>query len=227
LLVLFLPILIIGMLAVKISSPGPIFYRQVRTRRFGRSLNIIKLRTMKVDAEKNGAEWSSGHSDPRTTWVGYYLRRFRIDEIPQLFSVLTGEMSFVGPRPERPELIEKLSEKIPYFQERLMVQPGLTGWAQVSYPYGSTFEDARRKLEYDLYYMKHMSLSLDLFILLDTIRIVLCGGVADARKEDCIRTGALLEWEKMKAESAIEFRPTPIVPPSELSPVGPTEFISD
>lgn len=202
LLILFLPILLLGILAVKISSPGPVFYRQTRTRRFGKSFDIVKLRTMREDAEKDGAAWATGHSDPRITWAGYFLRRFRIDEIPQLFSILTGEMSFVGPRPERPEMIEKLAEKIPYFEERLMVQPGLSGWAQVNYPYGSSVEDARRKLEYDLYYMKHMSLSLDLFILLDTIRIVLCGGASDARKEDTSRVGALQEWERIKAESS-------------------------
>jgi exopolysaccharide biosynthesis polyprenyl glycosylphosphotransferase len=207
LLLLLLPILLLGMLAVKISSPGPIFYRQTRTRRFGKGFQIVKLRTMQINAEKNGAEWATGHRDPRITWAGYFLRRFRIDEIPQLFSVLVGEMSFVGPRPERPEIIEKLVEQIPFYQERLMVQPGLTGWAQVNYPYGASVGDARRKLEYDLYYMKHMSLSLDLFILLDTVRIVLCGGVDDGRKEDTLRARAVQDWERMKPESAASISP--------------------
>lgn len=202
LLVLLSPILLLGMLAVKLSSPGPIFYYQTRARRFGKPFKITKLRTMQVDAEKNGARWAAGHNDPRVTWPGYFLRRFRIDEIPQLFSVLTGEMSFVGPRPERPEMIETLANEIPFYQERVMVQPGLTGWAQVNYPYGSSIEDARRKLEYDLYYMKHMSLALDLFILLDTVRIVLIGGVAEARKNDSLRADALQEWEQAKSESA-------------------------
>jgi exopolysaccharide biosynthesis polyprenyl glycosylphosphotransferase len=202
LLVLLMPVLLLGILAVRISSPGPIFYRQTRVRRFGKTFDIIKLRTMSVDAEKDGIKWASGHNDPRVTWAGYFLRRFRIDEIPQLFSILTGEMSFVGPRPERPEMIEKLSEQIPYFQERLMVQPGLSGWAQVNYPYGNSIADAKRKLEYDLYYMKHMSLSLDLFILLDTVRIVLCGGASDTCKHDSSRATALLEWERLKAKSS-------------------------
>ena len=213
LLVLFLPILLLSMLAVKVTSPGPVFYRQTRTRRFGKTFEIVKLRTMRVDAEKNGAEWAAGLNDPRITWVGYFLRRFRIDEIPQLFSVLVGEMSFVGPRPERPEMIEKITEKIPFFRERFMVQPGLTGWAQVNYPYGSSVEDARRKLEYDLYYMKHMSLSLDLFILLDTVRIVLCGGVNETCKESTARAGALQELERMKADHSpknTEFPKLPI-----------------
>lgn len=204
LLVLLMPVLLLGILAVKLSSPGPVFYRQKRVRRFGKTFDIIKLRTMRVDAEKDGVKWASGHNDPRVTWAGYFLRRFRIDEIPQLYSVLIGELSFVGPRPERPEMIEQLASEIPYFQERLMVQPGLSGWAQVNYPYGNTIADAKRKLEYDLYYMKHMSLSLDLFILLDTVRIVLCGGAPEACKKDNSRATALLEWEQLKAKSSRE-----------------------
>jgi exopolysaccharide biosynthesis polyprenyl glycosylphosphotransferase len=174
------PLLLAGMLAVKLTSPGPVFYRQTRSGRFGRPFKITKLRTMKVDAETAGAVWST-ENDPRVTRVGWLLRKYRIDELPQFFHVLTGDMSFVGPRPERPEMIEKLATEIPYYQERLMVQPGITGWAQVNYPYGSSVDDARRKLEYDLYYMKNMSVFLDLFILLDTVRIVLCGGVSASR----------------------------------------------
>jgi lipopolysaccharide/colanic/teichoic acid biosynthesis glycosyltransferase len=148
---------------------------------------------MCVDAEHDGPVWSS-ENDPRVTPIGRFLRKYRIDEIPQLFHVLTGEMSFVGPRPERPEMIEKLSIAIPYYQERLMVQPGITGWAQVNYPYGSSIDDARRKLEYDLYYMKNMSVFLDIFILLDTVRIVLCGGVNTSHSRTPERTKAMHDF---------------------------------
>jgi exopolysaccharide biosynthesis polyprenyl glycosylphosphotransferase len=173
------PFLLLGAIAVKISSPGPIFYRQTRSGRFGRNFQITKLRTMRTDAEKDGAVWCSLKGDPRITAVGHFLRRYRIDEIPQLLHVFSGEMSFVGPRPERPEMIKKLAKEIPFYKERLMVQPGITGWAQVNYPYGASTEDAARKLEYDLYYMKHMSLFLDLFILLDTVRTVVSGGIRE------------------------------------------------
>jgi exopolysaccharide biosynthesis polyprenyl glycosylphosphotransferase len=172
------PILLLGMLAVKLTSKGPIFYHQIRCGRFNKPFSVIKLRSMRTDAEKDGAQWSSASDDPRTTPVGKFLRKYRIDEIPQLINVLRGEMSFVGPRPERPEFVEQLAQEIEYFPERLLVQPGLTGWAQVNYPYASNLDDARRKLEYDLYYMKHMNVFLDLFILLDTVSIVLTGGLS-------------------------------------------------
>ncbi|MEZ0387436.1 MAG: exopolysaccharide biosynthesis polyprenyl glycosylphosphotransferase [Verrucomicrobium sp.] len=173
-----LPLLGLGMLWVKLASPGgPIFYTQIRSGRLGKPFRVIKLRTMRVDAEASGPQWARANDD-RTILGGKTLRKFRVDEIPQLLNILRGEMSFVGPRPERPEFEEKLTQEIPYFRERLMVAPGLTGWAQVNYPYGATVEDARRKLELDLYYMKHMTLTLDLFILLDTVRIVLGGGVS-------------------------------------------------
>lgn len=178
LLILSAPVHLLGMLLVKLTSPGPVFYRQVRAGQFGRPITVIKLRSMRVDAEKHGAVWSVQGKDPRATPVGGFIRKYRIDELPQLINILKGEMSFVGPRPERPVFVEELAEKVPYYQERLMVQPGLTGWAQVNYPYGSSVEDAKWKLEYDLYYMKHMSLFLDLFILLDTIRIVIRGGMS-------------------------------------------------
>jgi exopolysaccharide biosynthesis polyprenyl glycosylphosphotransferase len=190
------PLVALAALAIRVTSAGPIFYRQTRCGRFGRCFEMTKLRTMHVDAEKDGAVWSS-ESDPRVTLIGRVLRRYRIDEIPQLWHVLCGHMSFVGPRPERPELIAQLARDVPYYEERLMVQPGITGWAQVSYPYGASVTDARRKLEYDLYYMKHMSLFLDVFILLDTIRIVLLGGAAPT-----VRTLAeketLQEWVRLK-----------------------------
>jgi exopolysaccharide biosynthesis polyprenyl glycosylphosphotransferase len=178
-LALFSPIIVSGIIAVAVTSKGPVFYRQVRSGRFGKPFTVFKLRSMRVDAEAGGAQWSSVKGDPRVTRVGKFLRKYRIDEIPQLLNVLRGEMSFVGPRPERPEFVEKLSEEIPLMSERLFVQPGLTGWAQVNYPYGASLEDARRKLEYDLYYMKHMSVFLDLFILLDTVWIVLRGGLGE------------------------------------------------
>ena len=202
-LVLSSPLLLAGMLAVKISSPGPIFYRQTRSGRFGRLFKITKLRTMGVDAEKAGAVWST-ENDPRVTPVGRFLRKYRIDELPQLFHVLTGDMSFVGPRPERPEMVEKLSVAIPYYQERLMVQPGITGWAQVNYPYGASVEDARRKLEYDLYYMKNMSVFLDIFILLDTVRIVLCGGVNASQSRTPERNKAMQDFQLSTATPALQ-----------------------
>lgn len=180
-LLLLGPVLLIAALLVKLTSPGPILYRQVRAGRFGRPFQMIKLRSMRQDAEKNGAVWSRANDD-RVTPVGRFLRRYRIDEIPQLINVLRGEMSFVGPRPERPEFVDELARQIPFYRERLMVQPGITGWAQVNYPYGSSVEDARRKLEYDLYYMKHMSVFLDLFILVDTVRIILRGGLDETHK---------------------------------------------
>jgi exopolysaccharide biosynthesis polyprenyl glycosylphosphotransferase len=200
-LILSAPLLLASMLAVKLTSPGPVFYRQARSGRFGRLFKVTKLRTMVDNAEATGAVWST-ENDPRVTAVGHFLRKYRIDEIPQFFHVLTGDMSFVGPRPERPEIIEKLAASIPYYRERLMVQPGISGWAQVNYPYGSSVEDARRKLEYDLYYMKNMSVFLDLFILLDTIRIVLCGGVgaSQARTPEWVK--AMHDFQLSSALSA-------------------------
>jgi exopolysaccharide biosynthesis polyprenyl glycosylphosphotransferase len=171
------PILLAGMIWVRLASPGgPVFFRQIRSGRLGKTFQVLKLRTMRVDAEANGPQWAK-KNDNRTFPGGGLLRKFRVDEIPQLLNILRGEMSFVGPRPERPEFEDQLALEIPYFRERLLVAPGLTGWAQVNYPYGATVDDARRKLEYDLYYMKHMTITLDLFILLDTARIVIGGGV--------------------------------------------------
>lgn len=175
------PIFVLGAAWVKLFSRGPALYRQHRCGRFGKLFEVVKLRTMRLDAEKDGAVWAT-EKDPRVFFGGNVLRKFRIDEIPQLVNVLRGQMSFVGPRPERPEFVDKLAEEIPFYRERLLIQPGLTGWAQVSFPYGNTIEDARRKLEYDLYYMKHMSVILDLFIILDTVRIVLFGGLGAHHK---------------------------------------------
>lgn len=178
-----LPIVVIAFIGIKLSSPGPVFYRQVRCGRFSKPFTVFKLRTMHTDAEKDGAVWSSvAGRDPRAFAFGAFLRKYRIDEIPQMLNVLRGEMSFVGPRPERPEFVEKLSKDIDFYDERYVIQPGITGWAQVCYPYGASISDARRKLEYDLYYMKHMSLFMDLFILLDTVRTVLFGGVPEPQE---------------------------------------------
>ncbi len=175
------PFLLAGMVWVKIFSPsGPIFYRQIRSGRFGKPFHVIKLRTMRVDAESAGAPVWASAGDARAIPGGNFLRQYRIDEIPQLWNVLRGEMSLVGPRPERPEFVALLAKEIPYFQERMLVQPGITGWAQVNYPYGASVADARRKLEFDLYYAKNMSVFLDIFILLDTVRIILRGGVKPA-----------------------------------------------
>ena len=212
-LILGAPLVALATLAIRLTSPGPIFYRQTRAGRFGRSFQMTKLRTMRVDAEKNGVQWS-GKNDPRVTFVGRILRRYRIDEIPQLWQVLCGHMSFVGPRPERPEIIQLLATEIPFYEERLMVQPGITGWAQVSYPYGASVADGRRKLEYDLYYMKHMSLFLDAFILLDTVRIVLLGGAAPAART-VTQTETLQEWVRLSATQTV-LPPAPSEASSDL-----------
>lgn len=172
LLVLSSPVLLASMLAVRIESPGSVFYSQERVGLRGRRYTVTKLRTMRQDAERNGAVWAQAN-DPRVTRVGRYLRKTRIDELPQLWSVLRGDMSLVGPRPERPQFVESLSAEVPLFGLRLAVRPGLTGWAQIMYPYGATVEDARRKLEYDLYYIRQRSLFLDLCVLFHTVRTVL------------------------------------------------------
>lgn len=171
-LLLFLPFFPFVVLAVRLSSPGPIFFRQTRVGMGGRNFTVIKFRTMRTDAEVAGAKWAS-KDDPRATRVGRFMRKTRIDEIPQLWNVLKGDMGFVGPRPERPEFVPWLSENIPYFDLRHMIRPGLTGWAQVRYGYGSTLEEAREKLEYDLYYIKHMTLGLDLLIMFETVKTIL------------------------------------------------------
>lgn len=178
LLVLLSPALLLGVLIVKFFSPdGPLFFTQERVGRFGKTFKILKLRSMRTDAEVNGPQWSSGNKDARVFPGGRLLRQYRIDEIPQLLNILKGDMSFVGPRPEQPAFVAKLEQELPFYQERHMTLPGLTGWAQVSYPYGSTTDDARCKLEYDLYYLKHAGVVFDLLVLLDTVRVVLIGGM--------------------------------------------------
>ena len=174
-LILALPLLPFVMLAVKLSSPGPVLYRQQRVGRRGKIFHCYKFRTMRQDAEADtGATWATD-DDPRITKVGKFLRSVRLDEIPQLWCVLKGDMHFVGPRPERPEFVEWLSKEIPYYGVRHMVRPGITGWAQVQYKYGNTLEDAREKLQYDLFYIKNASVGLDLLIMLQTIKIVVLG----------------------------------------------------
>ncbi|HEX6820872.1 MAG TPA: TIGR03013 family XrtA/PEP-CTERM system glycosyltransferase [Candidatus Sulfotelmatobacter sp.] len=174
-LVLALPVLPFVALAVKISSKGSVFYRQERVGRGSETFYCYKFRTMRQDAEADtGATWATD-DDPRITKVGKYLRLLRLDEIPQLWCVLKGDMHFVGPRPERPEFVKWLSREIPYYNLRHVVRPGITGWAQVQYKYGNTLEDAREKLQYDLFYIKNASIGLDLLIMFHTVKIVLLG----------------------------------------------------
>jgi sugar transferase (PEP-CTERM system associated) len=170
-----LPLMLIAALLVRLTSKGPVLYRQTRVGLNGKHISVIKFRSMFVDAEAaTGAVWAS-KNDPRITLVGKYLRTFRIDELPQFWNVLRGDMSFVGPRPERPEFVQALSEKIPFYRQRHCVKPGLTGWAQINHKYGDTIEDTITKLEYDLYYIKHISFSLDMYIVLNTLKTVLLG----------------------------------------------------
>jgi len=173
--ILTLPLVPIIALAIKLSSPGPILYRQKRVGRGGLIFDCYKFRTMRPDAEaESGPTWASD-DDPRITRVGAFLRRTRLDEIPQLWNVLRGDMAFVGPRPERPEFVEKLSQQIPYYSLRHMTRPGITGWAQINYGYGSSVEEAKEKLKYDLYYIRNACIMLDLLIAFDTLRAVLVG----------------------------------------------------
>lgn len=170
-LILCFPIIPIIMLAVRLTSPGPIFFRQTRVGYHGRTFSVIKFRTMRQDAEADGAVWAKAN-DSRVTGLGKFLRKTRLDEIPQMWNVLTGDMSFVGPRPERPEFVEWLSKEIPFYELRHMIRPGITGWAQVRYHYGASLEESKRKLEYDLYYVKRLSLGLDLLIMFETIKTI-------------------------------------------------------
>ena len=171
LLILSTPLMLFSALLIKASDRGPVFYSQVRTGLDGNRYRIWKLRTMRTDAENLGVQWSS-RSDPRITRVGSILRRTRLDELPQLWCVLIGSMSLIGPRPERPEFDHHLSQKIPYYELRHLIRPGLSGWAQVNYPYGASVEDSANKLSYDLFYLKNFSFLLDLLILFKTMRLV-------------------------------------------------------
>ena len=172
-LVIASPIMLLTAIAVKVSSPGPILYRQVRVGLDGEHFTVYKFRSMRADAEaKTGAVWAS-KDDPRVTGVGKIIRKLRFDELPQLMNGLMGNMSIVGPRPERPEFVKSLSEQIPYYRQRHCVRPGITGWAQINYKYGDTFEDTVHKLEYDLYYIKNMSFRLDTYIIFHTVKAML------------------------------------------------------
>ena len=172
LLLLTAPIIAVFAVIVKLDSKGPAFFRQKRIGLYGETFELIKLRSMRTDAEKDGAKWAQ-ENDDRITRVGRFIRKVRIDELPQSWSVLKGEMSFVGPRPEVPKFVDDLQEQIPFYGERHMVKPGITGWAQINYPYGASTEDSRKKLEYDLYYAKNYTPFLDFVILLQTVRVIL------------------------------------------------------
>jgi sugar transferase (PEP-CTERM system associated) len=172
-LLLAAPILAVVAGLIKLTSPGPIFYSQRRVGQNGRIFTIRKLRSMRPDAEKGtGAVWSKGPADSRITPIGRILRKSRLDEVPQLWNVLIGDMSMVGPRPERPEFVQDLTRDIPYYGQRHVVKPGLTGWAQVCYTYGASVEDALQKLQYDLFYIKNLSIALDVFIIFKTVKTV-------------------------------------------------------
>jgi sugar transferase (PEP-CTERM system associated) len=173
LLVLTLPVMLMTALLIKLDSPGPVLYRQKRLGLHGKVFTLCKFRSMRVDAEAGGDPRWAQQQDPRVTRVGRFIRPMRIDELPQLINVLLGEMSMIGPRPERPHFVEQLARVIPLYRERAYVKPGITGWAQVNYPYGASVEDAREKLAYDLYYVKNRGLLLDLLILLATVRVIL------------------------------------------------------
>ena len=173
LMLLTLPVVLVTALLIKLESPGPAFYRQRRVGLYNQGFDILKLRSMRQDAEVAGKAVWAAEDDPRITRIGRFIRKVRIDELPQTWTVLRGQMSFVGPRPERPQFVESLEQQLPFYAERHMVKPGITGWAQINYPYGASIEDARHKLEYDLYYAKNYSPFLDLLILLQTLRVVL------------------------------------------------------
>lgn len=162
-------------LAIKLNSPGPVFYKQIRIGQDGQIFKVIKFRSMTDDPQKNEAKWANQH-EHRITSVGRFLRKTRLDELPQLWNVLLGQMSFVGPRPERIEFVHQLEQEIPYYQIRHIIKPGLTGWAQVNFHYGASVEDSVEKLQYELYYIKHRSFVLDLSVMLKTIKIILSGG---------------------------------------------------
>jgi len=172
--ILSLPIVLVTAILIRLESRGPIFYKQDRVGKNGRTFTLMKFRSMRVDAEEAGPVWAS-KDDTRTTGVGRIIRKIRVDEIPQFWNILKGEMSFVGPRPERPHFVAQLAREIPFYEQRHLIAPGLTGWAQIKYPYGASTEDARQKLQYDLFYIKNQSLMLDAIILFETIKIILFG----------------------------------------------------
>jgi sugar transferase (PEP-CTERM system associated) len=169
------PVMLLTAIAIKLDSPGPPLYSQPRVGENGRVFKIYKFRSMRIDAEKTGTPIWATDRDPRITRVGRFIRLTRLDELPQLWNVMNGDMSFVGPRPERPFFVEQLAREIPFYIQRHAVKPGITGWAQVKYRYGSSIEDAMEKLRYDLYYIKHLSIFFDLTIVLDTVKVILFG----------------------------------------------------
>ncbi len=170
--ILSLPLVPFIILGIKLTSPGPLLFKQTRTGKGGKGFMAMKFRTMVLDAEQNGPQWAA-KNDPRITKLGKFLRKTRLDEIPQFINILKGDMSFVGPRPERPEFVALLSEKIPFYKERLLVKPGLSGWAQINFKYGDSIDDAMTKLQYDLFYIKNRTFTLDISIILKTINTVL------------------------------------------------------
>jgi sugar transferase (PEP-CTERM system associated) len=172
--ILSLPLAVLTAMLIKLDSRGPILYKQERVGKNGQTFTLMKFRSMRTDAEKDGPIWAS-QTDERTTRIGRIIRKIRVDEIPQFWNILKGEMSFVGPRPERPHFVHQLAQEIPYYEQRHLIAPGLTGWAQIKYPYGASIEDARQKLQYDLYYIKNQSLALDAAILFETIKTILFG----------------------------------------------------
>jgi sugar transferase (PEP-CTERM system associated) len=172
---LSLPIALLTAALIKLDSPGPVLYSQERVGKNGRGFRVYKFRSMRTDAEKDGPVWASKSGDARTTRVGRVIRKIRVDEIPQFWNILRGDMNFVGPRPERPHFVKQLAEEIPFYEQRHLIPPGLTGWAQIKYPYGASIEDARQKLQYDLYYIKNQSLLLDAVILFETVKTILFG----------------------------------------------------
>jgi sugar transferase (PEP-CTERM system associated) len=174
-LLISLPVAMLTAILIKLDSRGPIFYLQERVGKGGKPFKVIKFRSMKTDAEADGKPIWAVTNDERTTRVGRVIRKLRIDEIPQFWNIIKGEMSFVGPRPERPHFVDQLATEIPYYDHRHLVAPGLTGWAQIKYPYGASIEDARQKLQYDLFYIKNQSLALDLVIVFETVKTVLFG----------------------------------------------------
>ena len=172
--ILSLPIAIFTAIVIKLESRGPVLYKQERVGKNGRPFRLMKFRSMRTDAEKDGPVWAKT-DDERMTRVGRIIRKIRVDEIPQFWNILRGDMNFVGPRPERPHFVAQLAQEIPYYEQRHLIAPGLTGWAQINYPYGASIEDAKQKLQYDLYYMKNQNVALDATILFETIKTILFG----------------------------------------------------
>lgn len=172
--ILSLPIAIVTAILIKLESRGPVLYRQERVGKNGRTFRLMKFRSMRVDAEKDGPVWAKTDDD-RMTRIGRIIRKIRVDEIPQFWNILRGDMNFVGPRPERPHFVSQLAQEIPFYEQRHLMAPGLTGWAQINYPYGASIEDAKQKLQYDLYYMKNQNLALDAAIMFETIKTILFG----------------------------------------------------